>query len=196
VINGTTGGLFLDDGRFESILAEAERLGALLYLHPALPPRAIHETYFSGLAAHIGMLLAGAAWGWHQETALHALRMIAAGCFDRHPDLKVIIGHMGEMLPFQLARIDQLLSPELTRLDRRVSEYLLGNFWLTTSGFFTEPPLRCALSVVGADRILFSVDYPFSPNQAGRTFIDSLSIGEADRQKIAFLNAERLLGVS
>jgi predicted TIM-barrel fold metal-dependent hydrolase len=113
--------------------------------------------------------------------------------FDRFPKLKIIIGHMGENLPFSIARADSILARGANHLQRRVADYFCKNFYLTTSGYFTVPPLLCALQVVGADRILFSVDYPFSPNAEGRDFLNSLPVSPEDREKIAHGNADRLL---
>jgi predicted TIM-barrel fold metal-dependent hydrolase len=124
---------------------------------------------------------------------IHALRLILAGVFDRLPTLQIIIGHMGEMIPFMLARINEMLSPMAKQLQHPVPEYFLHNFHITTSGFFTDPPLLLALQVMGADRIIFSVDYPFSANERGRASLDNVSIIPADKEKISHLNAEQLL---
>jgi len=193
LISGTVGGLFLDDPRFIPIFEAAQALDVPIYLHPAPPPKPVQDAYFSGLPAGVSYLLSTAAWGWHTETGLHVLRLILSGIFDRFPELKIIIGHMGENLPFSIARADAILSREPGRLKRRVAEYFHEHFWITTSGYFTHPPFLCALQVVGADRLLFSVDYPFSPNAAGRAFLDSLPLSPADRDKISYGNAEWLL---
>jgi predicted TIM-barrel fold metal-dependent hydrolase len=124
---------------------------------------------------------------------MHCLRLIVSGLFDRFPKLKIIIGHMGENLPFSIARADSILARGANHLERRVADYFHENFYLTTSGYFTVPPLLCALEVVGADRILFSVDYPFSPNSEGRDFLNSLPVSPRDMEKIAHRNADRLL---
>jgi predicted TIM-barrel fold metal-dependent hydrolase len=195
LINGTINGHFLDDAHFRPILAAAEALGVPIYLHPAPPPPAVFEAYYHGLPAEVAGSLARAGWGWHVETGLHSLRLVVAGVFDRYPKLQVIIGHMGENLPFSLARADDRLTPAAPYLQRRVADYLRENFYITTSGYFTAPPLICALLTFGADRLIFAVDYPFSPNAVGRAFLDSVPISEADREKIAFRNAERLLGL-
>ncbi len=113
---------------------------------------------------------------------------------DRYPGLKIIIGHMGENLPFSLARADKTLNP-VAGLPRRISEYFTANFYVTTSGYFTVPPFQCAMSVLGIDRLLFSVDYPFADNAAARQFLDTLPISEPDREKLAHGNAERVLGL-
>jgi hypothetical protein len=149
--------------------------------------------FYDGLAAPVAGALATNAWGWHAEAGLHTLRLAASGTFARHPGLRVIIGHCGEMIPFMLDRIDDMLPRPVTGLDGSISEYLLRHVWVTTSGMFSLPPVLCALSVFGADRVLFSVDYPFSPNRRGREFLDALPLSPADRAKVAGLNAAALL---
>jgi predicted TIM-barrel fold metal-dependent hydrolase len=193
MIHGTTNGRFLDDPAFLPVLERAAALSVPIYLHPAFPPAPVRETYYTNLDPAVGIGLATAGWGWHSEVGVHALRLILAGVFDRLPTLQIIIGHMGEMIPFMLARINDFLSPLAKQLQQPVPEYFLRNFHITTSGFFTDPPLLLALQVLGADRILFSVDYPFSTNEQGRAFLDHASLSPVDKEKISHLNAERLL---
>jgi predicted TIM-barrel fold metal-dependent hydrolase len=193
MINGTTNGRFLDDPSFLPVLERAVSLHVPIYIHPGVPPAAVREAYYSGFEPVVNYSLATAGWGWHSEAGIHALRLILAGVFDRLPNLQIIIGHMGEMLPFMLARINDVVTPVAKHLRRPVPEYFLRNFSITTSGFFSDPPLLLALQVMGADRILFSVDYPYSSNEQGRAFLDSASISPADKEKISHLNAERLL---
>ena len=193
MVNGTTNGLFLDDSSFLPILEQAVALNVPVYIHPAEPPAAVRNAYYLGFEPQVNFFLSTSSWGWHSETAIHALRLILSGVFDRLPTLQVIIGHMGEMIPFMLDRINNTLAPAARNLQRRLPDYFLQNFSITTSGFFTDPPLLLALQVMGADRILFSVDYPYSTNEQGRTFLDHASISPADKEKISHLNAERLL---
>ncbi len=195
LVNGTSGGLFLDDPRFTPFWEAAHSLNAPVYLHPAPPPPPVKQAYFSGLPEDLGFFLSTAGWGWHVETGLHALRLITSGLFDRYPKLQLIIGHMGENLPYSLARADAVLSRSRAPIQRTVAEYFHEHFHVTTSGYFTLPPLLCMLQVVGAERILFSVDYPFSTTEQGRRFLDSLPLSPADLEKIAHANAERLLGI-
>jgi predicted TIM-barrel fold metal-dependent hydrolase len=122
--------------------------------------------------------------------------MIVAGVFDRYPRLQIIIGHMGEDRPYSLARSDGVPSRTPGRLSRTVAEFVHDHVHVTTSGYFTVPPFLCALSVVGADRLMFSVDYPVGDNGAGRAFLDALPVAPADREKVAHTNAERLLRLS
>jgi uncharacterized protein len=195
LLDGTTDGLFLDDPRFLPVWEAAAGLRVPIYLHPALPPETVREAYFSGLPGELGMALSIAGWGWHAETGLHTLRLIVSGLFDRLPDLQLIIGHMGEGLPYALARSSAVLSRAATNLRQPVSEYFQSNIHITTSGYFTHPPLRCALDVIGIDRIMFSVDYPFSPNTNGRAYLDSLvgTLSLGDLAKLSHENAERVL---
>lgn len=195
LIHGHTGGRFLDDEKFWPIFERAEALNVPVYLHPTYPTRQAMEIYYGGFDDAVSAALATAGWGWHAETGLHVLRIILGGVFDRFPGLQMIIGHMGENLPFSLARADERLTPVATGLKRRVGDYFRDHFYVTTSGYFTDPPLLCALMVLGADRILFSVDYPFASNGRGRAFLDAAPVSQADREKIAHGNAERLLGL-
>ena len=193
LVHGTTRGVFLDDPQFTPLFETAQALDVPIYLHPAPPPKPVQEAYYGGLPGQLGFFLATAAWGWHAEAGMHSLRLIVSGLFDRFPKLKLIIGHMGEDLPFSIARAEAVLSGVTKHLQRRVGEYFLQHFHITTSGYFTLPPFQCAMEVVGADRILFSVDYPYSPNTVGRNFLNSLPISPEEMSKISGGNAERLL---
>lgn len=195
LINGVTQGRFLDDPFFTPLLERAEALEAPIYLHPAPPPRAVREAYFSGLEPGLAHMLSIAGWGWHAEMGLHTIRLIANGVFERHPRLQIIIGHMGEMIPFYLTRINAMVTP-FANLPKPFAEYFHSNIHITTSGIFTAPPFHLCLEVVGTDRMLFSVDYPYAPNEAGRAFLDSLSLAPVDFDKLTHGNAERLLKIS
>src|SRR5580698_3434485 len=195
LLDGTTAGLFLDDPSFLPVWEAAASLRIPVYLHPAPPPEKVREVYYSGLPGEVGMLLSIAGWGWHAETGLHTLRLIVSGLFDRFPDLQVIIGHMGEGLPYALARSSQVLSNALTNFKCTVAEYFHRNFYVTTSGYFTVPPFQCALEVVVIDRLMYSVDYPFSPNTRGRDFLNALSLADTDYAKLTHGNAEALFRI-
>jgi predicted TIM-barrel fold metal-dependent hydrolase len=194
LVNGATDGRFLDDPAFEPVLAKAEALDLPIYLHPGIPTQAVRTAYYDGLPGNFSFTLALAAWGWHAETAIHTLRLVLSGALDRHPGLKIVIGHMGEALPFMLDRLDETTAAEAkTQLSRSLRQTILDQVWITTSGFFTMPPFMAALMSFGADRILFSVDYPFASNARARAFLDALPVSPADRAKIAHGNADRLL---
>ncbi len=192
-INGTEGGSFLDDLRYTPIFEAAEALGVPIYLHPTPPSAAIQHAYFSNLPEQSGYYLSTAAWGWHAELGMHCLRMILAGTFDRFPRLKVLIGHMGEDLPFSLLRAQDGLPRAVTRLKRTVSEYFQDHFYVTTSGYFSGAPFQCAMQTVGADRLLYSVDYPYRDNAAGARFLQGVLAAPSDLAKLTHGNAERLL---
>jgi len=196
LVDGTVDGLFLDDPRFTPFWETAVKLKVPVYLHPAPPPETVRKAYFSGLPHDVGMLLSIAGWGWHAETGLHTLRLIVSGLFDRLPELQLIIGHMGEGLPYALARSSAVLSGP-SHLRQTVADYFRTNIWVTTSGYFTQPPLKCAVDVVGIDRMMFSVDYPFSPNSRGRKFLEDAAawLSEGDLQKLAGGTAEKVLKV-
>ncbi len=191
LINGTTNNTFLDDALFAPILAGAEALDVPVYLHPNLPIKAVNDMYYGNLPGSLGFTLSIAGFGWHAETAIHILRMVLAGTFDKHPNLKIIIGHMGEMLPMMMARIDNIYKD--AGLKRAVSEVLKSQVYITTSGLFTQPPFQVALDTFGADKILFSVDYPYSPNEAGKKFLEEMKVSPGDKEKIAHGNADKLL---
>ena len=193
LINGTTEGRFLDHASYDGLLAAAVDLDVPIYVHPHLAPEGVRQAYFSELQPGAGRVLEAAGWGWHSETAIHVLRMVLAGTLDRHPRLKVIIGHMGEMLPMMLARIDEVFALDIEHLQRPISRTILDQVWLTTSGVFTEPPFLAALLTFGIDRIMFSVDYPYAPNAKGRAFLERISLAPADMAKLAHGNADTLL---
>ena len=196
MINGMTQDCFLDDERFDPILSRAEELNVPIYLHPNLPPEAVRKAYFDRLPGVTGFLLAAPGWGWHSELALHVLRLVLSGTLDRHPALQLIIGHMGEGLPAMMARCDQIFENDIGHLKRSVSGTILDHVAVTTSGLFTLPPFEVALAAFGIDRMLFSVDYPYSSNLHGQEFLRALKLSEPDLQKLAHGNADRLLKLS
>jgi predicted TIM-barrel fold metal-dependent hydrolase len=196
MVNGHTAGRFLDDPAFAPLLERFERLDVPLYLHPNEPVPAVRAAYYEGFSPAVTWFLGAAAWGWHSETALHVLRMVLGGVFDRHPRLRVIVGHMGEMLPFMLQRVDDNLPPRVTGLDRLPSQYILDHLVITTSGLFSLPPLRCALEVFGLERVLFSVDWPYAPNEEGRRLLDEAPLSPNELERFAHGNAERVLGLA
>jgi uncharacterized protein len=193
LINGTTNGRFLDHPSYDALLAAAVELDVPIYVHPHLPPEPVRQAYFSELPAGPARVLESAGWGWHSETAIHVLRMVIAGTLDRHPRLKLIIGHMGEMLPMMLTRVDEVFALDIDHLKRPVSRAILDQVWITTSGIFTEPPFVAALETFGIDRVMFSVDYPYAPNPKGRAFLNRLSLAPADMAKLTHANADSLL---
>ncbi len=194
-IEGTVNGEFLDQPRFLPVFEAAQALDVPIYLHPSPPPAPVQQAYFGDLEPPFDHLLATAGWGWHAEVGMHCLRMMISGLFDRLPMLKILIGHMGENLPFSIARAQFILSRGALRTRRTLEEYFRENFWLTTAGYFSLPPLACARQVVGIDRLLYSVDYPFAEMGTGREFLASLHahFSPEEMEKIAWRNAAGLL---
>ena len=164
-----------------------------IYIHPHLAPEPVRQAYFGGLEPGAGRVLEAAGWGWHQETALQVLRLVLAGTLDKLPRLKLIIGHMGEMLPMMLARADEVFANDIAHLQRPIGQAIREQVWITTSGIFTAPPFLAALQTFGIDRIMFSVDYPYAANAKGRAFLDRISLAPADMEKLTWRNAAALL---
>jgi predicted TIM-barrel fold metal-dependent hydrolase len=191
VINGHTQGRFVDDPEFGDLLAAVEELDVPIYLHPTYPPPQVADVYFGGLPGPTGAALSTAAWGWHAETGLHVLRLAATGVFDRHPKLQIVVGHMGENLPFSLMRADSILA-RANPDNRSVAQVVREHVHITICGYTTTPPLLCALQVFGADRIMFSSDYPFGDPVQHARFLAEAPISPADRDKIAYRNAQHL----
>jgi predicted TIM-barrel fold metal-dependent hydrolase len=193
LINGTTEGRFLDHPRYDGLLAAAVALDVPIYIHPHLAPEPVRLAYYSDLPAGAARVIEQGGWGWHSETAIHVIRLAVNGVLDRHPRLKLIIGHMGEMLPVMLGRIDDAFALDIGHLKRPISRAILDQVWITTSGIFSEPPLIAALLSFGIDRIMFSVDYPYAPHAKGRAFLDRISIAPPDMEKLTHANADALL---
>jgi len=193
VINGHCQGVYLDDPYFEPVLDRAAALNVPIYLHPTIPPAAVVESCYAGFAADVTFALATVGWGWHINTALHVLRMILGGVFDRHPTLQIIIGHMGEATSFMLPRFDATLKTELTGLRHPVSTYLRENFHYTFANFNDDATYANLVAQVGVGRVAFSTDYPFGSMRAARAFLDNLPLTVGDRASISHRNAEKLL---
>jgi uncharacterized protein len=196
LISGTIRGAFLDDPKFAPLLARAETLGVPIYIHPGMPPADVRKAYYEGFAPKINFGLATFAWGWHYETALHVMRLALAGIMDEYPRLNWIIGHMGEGLPAMLARCEHQFSTDLSYLSRSLSKTITDQVYVTSSGFFTNPPFLAALQTFGIDRLMFAVDYPYASHEDGRAFLDGVPLPPADLAKFAHANADRLLKLS
>lgn len=188
-INSHVKGEYLDDRRYWVIFERAEKLDVPIYIHPRAPSPDMVKPYLAY------PMLATAMWGFGAEVSLHAIRLICSGIFDQYPRLKIILGHLGEGLPFWLWRLDNrwLLGPIGKKLSQKPSEYFRDNFVITTSGTFWHPALIHCCLALGAERILFAVDYPFESNKDAVQFMETAPICESDKEKICHLNAERLL---
>ena len=189
---GRTGERNLDHPDFAPILEAAAALRAPLYLHPQSPRPAVRQAYYQGLGDGMEAVFATGGIGWHYETGAQALRLVLSGIFDRLPDLQLILGHWGEVVLFYLDRVDLLAAP--AHLPRPVSDYFRTHVSVTPSGIFSPRYLRWATEVLGVERILFATDYPFVPcrDGAARRFLAEADLSEADRQKMASGNWERL----
>ncbi len=190
MIHGHTQGSFLDDRKYWVIFERAEALGVPIYLHPTLAHPLAMKSYFEGYEE-----LARAGWGFAIDTSCHFLRIVFSGVFDAYPKLKFILGHLGEGLPFAMHRLNDHTYRAAARrgLKKTPLEYLRDNLLVTTSGNWYEPAFLCTLLALGADNILFAVDWPYEPNKTGMEFLKKISISDLDREKIAHLNAERVL---
>jgi predicted TIM-barrel fold metal-dependent hydrolase len=191
MVHGLTNGVFLDDRRFWPIFERAQALDVPLYIHPAVPDPAVVEAYYRDYLQEFPSLLT-AAWGFTVETATQAIRLVLSGAFEAYPGLKVVLGHMGEGLPFLLWRLDHALSRPGNR-PISFREQFSQHVWITTSGNFSTPALLCSMLELGVDRIMFSVDWPFVQNPPGTDWLQSLQISAEDKAKIAGGNAQRLL---
>jgi 2,3-dihydroxybenzoate decarboxylase len=193
MLHGMAHGVFLDDRRFWPIYERAALLGVPIYLHPSLPHPAVTSAYYDDYAADFPTVVRP-AWGFTVETATTALRLILSGAFDTYPGLQVVLGHLGETLPFLLWRIESSLArPGQKRIAFR--EIFSHNISVTTSGFFSTPALMCCVMELGVDRILFAVDWPFVDNRPAVDWMAGVPLCEADKQKILGGNAKRLFRI-
>ncbi len=192
MLHGLANGVFLDDKRFWPIYERAEKLDVPIYFHPGLPDARVREAYYDDYAKDAPML-ARAAWGYTVETATTAIRMILSGVFDKHPKLKLIIGHLGETLPFLVWRVDHALARPGASFQPRFRDVWCNNFWITTSGNFSDPALLCCVQEMGVDRILFAVDWPFVDNPLGVDWMKTVPLCDEDKAKILSGNAKRIL---
>ena len=191
LIHGTTDGRFLDDRFFWPIFARAETLDVPVYLHPGRPLPAVIDAYYKPYAETHPALIQ-AAWGFGVETSTHAIRMVLSGLFEEYPKLKILIGHLGEGIPFFLERIDEALSRPGNQ-PSNFREVFRRHFYITTSGFFSNSALRCCIEEMGIDRVLFAVDWPLVLQKPGTDWLKAAPVSEDERAKIAHLNAEKLL---
>ena len=193
LINSHTKGEHLDNEKFYPILEAANALKAPIYLHPRTPPPNMLEPY-------LDYDLYFAHWGFAAEASLHAVRLIFSGLFERFPDLKFILGHMGEGVPFWLQRMDGRfqMAQDLgsgTVMKKKPSEYFKNNFVITISGVTSPPALRLAMDTIGVERIFYAVDYPFEFGDEAWAFMDTVDITDEERHMIYHGNAERLFGI-
>ena len=186
MINGHTNGQYLDDPKLYPFWERAEALGTVVYLHPADP-----VSPFTVLNGTKG--LKRATWEWTVETGSHALRLVFGGLFDRFPKATLALGHLGETLPYLLWRFDSRAKLYGVKLQRQPSDYIRQNIVVTLSGMFSAEPLNCAIAALGADRVMFSADYPFESSEEAGHFMDTVPLEQKLREQIAYSNARRIL---
>jgi 2,3-dihydroxybenzoate decarboxylase len=187
MIMGLTHGRFMDDKKFRPIFERAAALDVPVYIHPTPPLAAVQEAYFKEYPA-----LAVAPLGFTLETLTHTVRLVVSGLFDEFPALKIIVGHLGEAAPYLMWRTSFLVQERMP-MPRSFADYYHEHFWLTTSGSFSDAALTCSIAEMGVERILFSVDWPFMDNVAGRKWMDAAPVSEPDRALIFGGNASKLL---
>ena len=194
MVHGLTDGLFIDDQRYWPIFERAVALDVPIYVHPGPPHPQVIDIYYKDYVEKYPPIL-NAGWGFTVEMATAGVRLVLSGVFDKYPGLKIILGHLGEGLPFFLWRIDSAFADgrrgNFTPIQFR--DIFCEHFYVTTSGFFSDPALLCTMWEMGADRILFSIDWPYVDNEPGTTWMDSVSLSREDREKILNGNAKRLL---
>jgi predicted TIM-barrel fold metal-dependent hydrolase len=192
IVNSHTNGEYLDDRKFLPIFEAADAANAAIYVHPRNMPDPC------SFMTRADVDLAGALWGFQMETGLHAMRLIVSGLFDRFPNLKIVLGHMGEALPYWLYRIDYMYRAYTRgqgKLKKAPSQYLKDNFLITTSGMNTHPVLRYCSEILGSDNVMFAIDYPYQESVEAADFMNSAPLPEADCEKIAHGNAERVFHI-
>jgi len=190
MIHGHQQSSFLDDKKYWGIFECAAALDVPIYLHPTMPHPDAIKAYFTGYEE-----LQGAAWGFAVDTSCHFLRLMFSGLFDAYPTLKIILGHLGEGLPFAMHRLNDRCYMGAARrgLKKTPLQYLKDNLIVTTSGNWYEPAFVCTLLALGVDKILWAVDWPYEANRTAMEFFDNLALSDDDRAKIAHRNAERIL---
>jgi 2,3-dihydroxybenzoate decarboxylase len=188
MINGHTLGQYLDHPSLAPFWERADALGAVIYIHPGDPvePLKVLEGY---------PVLQRPMWGWGVETGSHAMRLVVAGIFERYPRARLMLGHLGETLPYLLWRLDSRAEFQGFKLPMKPSEYIKRNVNVTTSGMCDGPPLRCALDSLGRESVMFSADYPFEEAEEAGHFMDTVEIDESLRADVAYNNAAKLLGI-
>lgn len=182
----------IDAPRFQPVFETAEALNAPLYLHPTTPPGHVLADYYGGFDSAVSAAFASHRLGWHLDTGIELIRLILGGVLDRHPGLRLIVGHWGEAVLFYLDRLDPLAA--IAHLPRRISEYVRDQVYVTPSGMLSPRYLQWTLDLVGPEHVLFATDYPFEPaSRAGaRAFLDAADLTTADRSLIASGNWDRL----
>jgi predicted TIM-barrel fold metal-dependent hydrolase len=195
LVMGTCGGLFLDDDRFAPVLCAAEEVDLPIYVHPGAPPNPVTTAYYAGSwPTAIQFLFSSPAFGWHAEAGIHVLRLILSGALDRHPGLKLLSGHWGELVAGWLDRLDETIG-WAKYLDRPVSDYYRQHVWITPSGLYSQNQLKFFVAEVGADRIIHAEDFPYVVRDNVSEFIEHADLSDDERTAIAHRNAENVMRI-
>lgn len=194
ILGTAKGGQFLDAPKFLPIFEMAAKLDVPLYIHPSMPTETIRKNYYSGMnPIGFNAIMSTPGWGWHMEAGLHVTRLILSGLFDKFPNLKLISGHWGEFVPYFLERLDEATTPVVGNpLKHPVSYYYKRNVYVTPSGMYTWPQMQLVLTEMGADHVVWAQDYPYIKGNA-KDFLANTDISDADKEKIAHGNIEKLL---
>ena len=190
---GNPGDSFLDDPHYAPVLAKLDALRVPIYVHPGTPMPQVQSVYYAGLTPVVSARLSTFGWGWHNEAGIQVIRMMLAGLFDKFPNLQVISGHWGEMVPFYLQRMDDMMPPEVSGLSRTITDTYRSHVFVTPSGMLNLAHFEFIKAVLGVERIIYSVDYPFLSNTGAQDFLEMLPIDQAAKERIASGNAEALL---
>ena len=195
MLAGRYKGRFFNEAEFFPIFEKAEELDVPVYFHPALIPMEVQQTYYMSDAYSyiVGSELASAGYGWHSEVGIQIVRMILSGIFDKLPGLKLISGHWGETVPAFLERMDTILDREITGLEKNVSEYYKKHVYITPSGIMSADQLGYIVRLMGADHVMYALDYPYMKPENVREFLEGSSLTDAEKEQIAHGNAERIL---
>ncbi len=188
-----TGNIFLDDKIYNPVWEVLTRYDLPVYVHPNFTSATVCDAYYSGLGAEVSTVLSLYGFGWHLEAGIQVLRMILAGIFERFPGLKVVSGHWGEVIPYYLARLDQMLGPSVTGLPKKISDYYRDHVWVTPAGIYDYDNLRFCIAKFGIEHLIFATDFPYVPLAGAKPFIENAPLSANDKMHFAHGNAEKLL---
>ncbi len=193
-LNGVFNGMFFDNPRYLCIFERAVELDVPIYFHPGFVDEKISDYYFksSEWSNEVTGIFSAYGYGWHMDVGLHMMRMILSGIFNKLPNLKLITGHWGELVPYFFDRIDEMLPKEVTGLGANFSEIYKKHAYITPSGIVSKAPAMLAIGEIGADNIMWSHDYPYVKRDDIKEFLNNLPISENDKEKIAYKNAEKI----
>ncbi|WP_150539796.1 amidohydrolase family protein [Actinobacillus vicugnae] len=196
LINGRPSGDFLDHPRYRPILAKLNELNLPLFIHPGVPLPEVQQAYYGGFNNEVTARLSMFAWGWHNEAGIQVIRLILAGVLDEFPQLKLVSGHWGELVPYYLERLDDSIPQQATGLTRTIAQTYRDQVFVTNSGMTNLAHFNFVRETVGIDNMLFSVDYPYLSLNGARAWVENLPISAEDKAKFAYQNAVKLLGLT